>query len=179
MRTGGTDWVYLVGRLATIYAIRELVGGTVGYVGQTTSLKSRGRRSYAEQDHVVKWIGGRQWEYVTLEIVQLELATECEAWWVDYLRALGCVLVNRQAPGNSRAAAEPPKTPTKGKRGHGDKPSEEYLAALYDRVHLRMPKGYLDRLHAVAEATGETLPKWIVRQIEAAEAEILATRKAG
>jgi hypothetical protein len=56
-------------------------------------------------------------------------------------------------------------------RGTGN-PSDAYLASLYDRVHLRLPKGYLEKLETLAkeasEATGKkvSLPKWVAARID-------------
>lgn len=59
------------------------------------------------------------------------------------------------------------KTPV---RGTGN-PSEEYLASLYDRVHLRLPKGYLAALKEEAgEDQGDPdrprLPEWVADAVD-------------
>jgi hypothetical protein len=53
-------------------------------------------------------------------------------------------------------------------RGTGN-PSDAYLASLYDRVHLRLPKGYLEKLETLAGEVGEkgiSLPKWVAARID-------------
>jgi hypothetical protein len=56
-------------------------------------------------------------------------------------------------------------------RGSSNTPSEEYLASKYDRVHIRMPKGFKKRLEKAAEDRKESLPQWLVRHVEQDEKE--------
>lgn len=56
------------------------------------------------------------------------------------------------------------KTP---QRGAGN-PSDEYLDSLYDRVHLRLPKGYADALDEEAKEAGSSKPLWVADAIDAA-----------
>lgn len=122
-------------------------------------MKHRRRSGYSKA--VNDWIAMRQWEYVSLETLPANEATEAEAWWIGYLRSYGCHLANDKEPSPPRPTPKQPPGP----RGSGDTPSDEYLKERYDRLHIRLPKGYADRLRCVSEARCESLTQWVMRHV--------------
>jgi len=95
-------------RQVTIYALREVGVDRFLYVGATTNIARRRRVGY--RSHAMKRaLAGIAWEYVELEVTDVERSPEAEARWIAKLRTAGHRLRNVSKPSRLNARDVAPR----------------------------------------------------------------------
>lgn len=97
----------------TIYGLIDPRNQQLRYIGQTVCLRKRliqhlwFARTGREKGHKAAWIrqmlsAGTSFEVIELEVCSFDTVDESEAFWIGYLRSIGCQLTNATDGGGGR-----------------------------------------------------------------------------